>query len=135
MKWAVTALIACGVAAQAATLSVTVAGVDKAGGTLRIALFDEAHWPDNDHPLASADVPAVAPQTKVVFHDVTPGIYGVKLYLDANNNEKFDQNFIGYPLERFGFSRDARPRLSEPGFMRTRFPVGEGDTAILIHLQ
>jgi len=123
-------------AVHAATLTVTVQAVGPKGGILRLSLYDEAGWTkDDDTPLYSANVPAVVPETVVTFADVKPGVYGIKLFQDANSNGKFDQNFIGLPLERFGFSRDARPFLSQPGFDRTRFTVGDGDTAIAIHLQ
>jgi uncharacterized protein (DUF2141 family) len=124
------------VQASAATLTIHVANVDNKGGTLRVSLYDEFGWskPEDD-PLASANVPAVAPETVVVLADVKPGVYGVKMYQDANNNDKFDQNFIGFPLERYGFSRDARPFLSEPSFDRARFTIKDGDNEITIHLQ
>jgi uncharacterized protein (DUF2141 family) len=124
------------VEAGAATLTVTVMKVDPKGGTLRLSLYDEFTWlKSEDQPQASANVPAVAPETVVTLTDIKPGIYGVKLFQDANNDGKFDQNFIGLPLERYGFSRDARPFLSEPGFDRTKFTIRDGENAITIHLQ
>ena len=124
------------VAAQAATLTVSVMNVDPKGGTLRLSLYDEFTWSRaEDEPRSSANVPAVAPETVVTLTDINPGTYGVKMFQDANNNGKFDQNFIGLPLERYGFSRDARPFLSEPGFDRTKFTIRDGENAITIHLQ
>jgi uncharacterized protein (DUF2141 family) len=123
-------------AAQAATLTVTVMNVDPKGGTLRVSLYDEFTWfRAKDEPQASANVPAVSPETVVTLSDIKPGVYGVKMYQDTNNNGKFDQNFIGLPLEHYGFSRDARPFLSEPGFDRTKFTIHDGENAITIHLQ
>ncbi len=123
-------------AAFAATLTVKVENVGKKGGELRLSLYDEASWPSDDsEPIVSADVPAVSPETIIVFKDIAPGIYGVKTYQDANHNHKFDQNWLGWPLERFGFSRDARPLFSAPGFDRTKFTLTDGENAIVIHLQ
>jgi len=122
--------------AAAATLTVEVANIDPKGGTLRLSLYDEFAWSAAaDEPQASANIPAMAPETTVTFKEVKPGVYGIKCYQDANDNGKFDQNFLGLPLERYGFSRDARPFLSEPGFNRTKFIVGDGDNKIVIHLQ
>jgi len=129
-------ILAMPLAAQAATLSITVKNVDAKGGVLRVSLYDEFTWfKSEDDPLMSQNVPAVAPETVVTFRDVKPGVYGVKLFQDTNDNGEFDRNFIGLPLERYGFSRDARPILSEPGFDRTRFTVHDGDNVITIHLQ
>ena len=123
-------------AASAATLTVMVENIGNKGGELRLSLYDEASWSnDNSEPIASADVPAVPPEITVVFKDIAPGVYGVKTYQDANRNHRFDQNWLGWPLERYGFSRDAHPRFSEPGFDRTKFTLSDGENAIVIHLQ
>ena len=123
-------------AASAATLTVKVENVGKIGGMLRLSLYNEALWSnDNSEPIASANVPAVSPETTVVLKDIAPGVYGVKTYQDANRNGKFDQNWLGWPLERYGFSNNARPRLSEPSFGHTKFTLSDGENAIVIHLQ
>jgi uncharacterized protein (DUF2141 family) len=123
-------------AASAATLTVKVQNIDKKGGVLRLSLYDEASWSNNESvPIASADVPAVAPETVVRLSNLKPGVYGVKTYQDANRNGEFDQNWLGWPLERYGFSRDARPFLSAPGFDRTEVTLSDGENAIVIHLQ
>ena len=122
--------------ASAATLTVKVANIDEKGGELHVALYDEASWPNDDaKPIADMVVPAVLPETTVTFKDLAPGVYGVKTYQDANRNGKFDQNWLGWPLERYGFSRDARPIFSEPGFDKTKFTLSDGENAIVIHLQ
>lgn len=123
-------------AAQSATLTVHVLNIDPKGGLLHVALYDEARWPDNKgDPLMDRIVPATSPETVVVFQNVSPGDYGVKTYQDVNRNDKFDQGLFGIPLERYGFSRDARPRLSEPGFLRAKFVLPAGQSSITIHLQ
>lgn len=122
--------------AEAATLTIHVGRIDPKGGTLRLSLYDEFRWSaSEDDPLASANVPAVAPETTVVLPDIKPGVYGIKLFQDTNNNDKFDQGFLGLPLERYGFSRDAKPFLSEPTFDRAKFTVKDGDNEITVHLQ
>ena len=137
MRVFLTALMALlPLSAAAATLTVKVENIDTKGGVLRLSLYNEASWSnDNSEPVVSADVPAVPPETTVVFKDIAPGVYGVKTYQDANRNHKFDQNWLGWPLERYGFSRDAHPRFSEPGFDRTGFTLPDGKAAIVIHLQ
>lgn len=130
------AILIASLPAQAATLTVRVENVDKKGGLLHVALYTQDLWYfDDATPVVDMIVPAVPPTTTVAMKDVKPGVYGIKSYQDANKNDKFDQNFLGLPLERFGFSRDARPIFSEPGFDRTKFTVNDGDNEITIHLQ
>lgn len=121
---------------QAATLTVHVENLDKKGGLLHVALYTQDLWYFDDAvPVVDMIVPAMPPGTTVVMKNVKPGVYGIKSFQDANKNGKFDQNFLGLPLERFGFSRDAKPVFSEPGFDRTKFTVTDGDNEITIHLQ
>lgn len=136
-RWLVFGVVVLSMAAaDAATLTVRVTDIDKKGGTLRVSLYDAVGWTrDDDTPLASANVPAVMPETTVTLDNIKPGVYGIKLFQDYNSNGKFDQNFLGLPLERFGFSRDAKPFLSQPGFDKAKFTVTEGANAIVIRLQ
>jgi uncharacterized protein (DUF2141 family) len=129
-------LVPASAACCAATLTVKVENLDPKGGILSLSLYDEASWSrEPDAPVTSANVPAVSPETTITFEGVKPGIYGVKTFQDVNRNGKFDQNWIGLPLEHYGFSRDARPLFSAPGFNRTEFTVVEGANEITIHLQ
>ena len=124
------------VAASAATLTIKIENVSPKGGTMRVSLYDAPAWTkDPDTPLASANVPAVSPETVVTLADVRPGVYGVKAFQDVNNNGKFDQGFLGLPLERYGFSRDAKPFLSQPGFDSAKITVSDGANEITIRLQ
>jgi len=130
------AILLCMASASAATLTVKVENIDKKGGDLHVALYDQASWSNDDaEPLAGAIVPAIAPETNVTLQNIKPGVYGVKTYQDVNRNGKFDQNWLGLPLEPYGFSNDAKPVLTAPGFDRTKFMVRDGANIIMIHLQ
>jgi uncharacterized protein (DUF2141 family) len=79
-------------------------------------------------------VPAASPATIATFKSVKSGIYGLRLFQDENRNGKFDFTWLGLPAEKYGFSNDARPFLSEPGFSRTRFKLSAGANTITVHL-
>lgn len=51
-----------------------------------------------------------------VFDGVPPGRYAASAYHDANDNSKFDRNFLGLPSEDFCFSSGARAGLGPPSF-------------------
>ena len=108
--------------------------VSPKGGIVSAALFDRADYHDNNHPLASRNVPARFPRTRFTFRHVRPGFYAIKMFQDINRNGKFDTDLLGLPLEPYGFSNNAKPILSEPGFSATRFRVGRGQTVITIRL-
>src|ERR1700761_2133991 len=122
--------------AAAADLTIHVGNVLPAGGTLRLGLYNQALYPDDDSkPIASADVTATAPETVITLHNVPPGTYAIQTFQDVNSNNKMDTSWMGLPLEPFGFSRDAKPFLSKPGFDDVKFAVAAGENVQTLHLQ
>jgi uncharacterized protein (DUF2141 family) len=124
------------VPALAANLTIRVENVLAAGGILRLGLYNEALYPDdNAKPIASADVPAIAGETLITLHDVPPGVYAILTYQDVNANNKMDTSWIGLPLEPFGFSLDVKPFLSKPAFNDVKFTLAAGENVQVLHLQ
>ena len=124
------------VPALAANLTIRVENVLPAGGILRLGLYDEARYPDdNAKPIAGADVPAIAGETVITLRDVPPGVYAILTYQDVNANNRMDTSWIGLPLEPFGFSLDVVPFLSKPAFSEVKFTVTTGENSQVIHLQ
>ena len=123
-------------ATQLATLIIKVEKVSPRGGDVRVALYTEQTYSDtNAQDVPDAVVPARSGETIVTMTGIKPGIYAVKLFQDFNRNGEFDMNWFGLPLEKYGFSNDARPTLSEPPFDATKFEVRPGKNTITIHLQ
>lgn len=123
-------------AEETATLTIRVENMSPKGGMLRLGLYDAARYPDDDSvPVASADVPAGLGSTTITLKNVPPGVYAIQTFQDINSNNKMDTSWFGFPLEPFGFSRDAHPRLSKPAFDRVKFTVTAGDNSHTLHLQ
>ena len=121
---------------QTATLVIHIEDVSPKGGILRLGLYDEARYPDdNSTAVASADVKAEAGQTTVTLNNLAPGTYAIQTYQDINSNDKMDTSWFGIPQEPFGFSRDAQPRLSKPRFSAVKFEVVPGVNEHTLHLQ
>jgi uncharacterized protein (DUF2141 family) len=124
------------VAQPSATLVIHVRDVSPKGGTLRLGLYDEARYPDDDStPVASADVRAENGETVITLNDIPPGTYAIETFQDINSNNKMDTSWFGIPEEPFGFSRDAKPRLSKPSFAQVKFDVAPGMNVQTVHLQ
>jgi uncharacterized protein (DUF2141 family) len=130
------ALCPAAIAAPLATLIVKVEKVSPRGGDVRVALYTRTSYPlDNADPVIDGVVPAKPGETIVTLAGVRPGEYAVKLFQDFNRNGEFDMNWLGLPLEKYGFSNDARPTFSEPSFDATKFELRPGTNTITIHLQ
>jgi uncharacterized protein (DUF2141 family) len=117
-------------------LTVRVENVLPAGGVLRLGVYDESSYPDdNSKPIASADIPAVPGETVITLHAIPIGVYAIQTFQDVNANNKMDTSWIGLPLEPFGFSQDATPFLSKPSFDDVKFTLAAGANSQVIHLQ
>lgn len=118
------------------TLVIHIEDVSPKGGILRLGLYDEARYPDDDSAaILSADVKAESGRTTVTLNNVPPGTYAIQAYQDINSNDKMDTSWLGFPQEPFGFSRDAKPRLSKPRFSAVKFEVAPGVNTQILHLQ
>jgi uncharacterized protein (DUF2141 family) len=117
-------------------LTIKLEKVSPMGGDVRVALYNEASYSADDaDPVIDAVVPAHAGETIVVLKPVKPGVYAVKMFQDFNRNGKFDMNWLGLPIEKYGFSNDARPTFSEPSFDAAKFELRPGANTITITLQ
>ena len=56
------------------------------------------------------------------------GIYAYKVFIDNNNNNKFDFNFFGFPKEQYGFSNDVIGILGPPTFKEASFNLNSNTT-------
>jgi uncharacterized protein (DUF2141 family) len=119
-----------------ADLTITIGKISPRGGILRLGLYDQAGYPDDDSkPIASADIPVSGSDMTVTLKDIPPGRYAIESLQDINGNGKMDSSWIGLPEEPYGFSRDARPFLSKPSFDAVAFTLQPGQNSITLHLQ
>jgi len=119
--------------ARAATLEVVVANVRNAKGHVRVA----ACTPQNflkEFCQYNGNAAARAGET-VVRLEVPPGTWAVQAYLDENDNEQVDRNFVGIPTEGLGFSNDAPFRFGPPSYGDAAFQLGTGGGRIRLSLR
>ena len=87
-------------AEDTADLTIQVQNVLPSGGIIRLGLYNQALYPDEDaKPIASADVPAIEDETDVTLHGIAPGTYAIETFQDVNSNNKMDTSLLGLPKE------------------------------------
>lgn len=59
----------------------------------------------------------------LIYDNVPFGKYALTVHHDLNNNGIMDRNFIGYPKEGFGLSRNPTILLSVPDFEECEFEL------------
>lgn len=131
---ALAAALACAGSAHAYDLTVEVLNPKLLQGSINAAVYAGAEgWMKDPQSVAAQRVP-VAEKTVLVFRQLGAGSYAVSLFHDENGNGRLDSNVVGLPLERFGFSRDARGVMGPPGFADAAFMLA-ADTTISITLK
>jgi uncharacterized protein (DUF2141 family) len=121
-------------------LVIAVENVKSRSGTIMVTVYpdDPQRFLKRGGPvrgLSGLAVPAEAPVTHVCVWLPEPGRYGISIYHDANTNRRFDQNFLGLPVEGFGFSNNPATLVGPPGFSAAAFQAARGETAIPIRMR
>ena len=116
-------------AAQAGELKLTLLGQGFTGKGLFVAVHSNAHdFPTRDDKAIKSAVIATGDKTELTIPNIAPGEYAIAVFADVNGNGKLDSNFIGWPIEPHGVSRDAKGRFGPPKFADAAFRVSEGVT-------
>lgn len=117
--------------ASAATVEVTVDGIEPLSSSLYVALcqggLTEAEC------RTGRDAPVSGTTQRMVFQDVAPGTYAVAAFQDENGNGRLDRTGLGLPTEPYGFS-GASERAARPDFARARITIREPGLAVRVRL-
>jgi len=122
-------------AANAADLRVKVDGITQTTGTLSAMLVNSAEaWDGKSEPVSGRRVEIAATGSlELVFDDLAPGDYAIRLMHDDNGNGQLDRNAVGMPTEGYGFSNNPRV-MRAATFEEARFTLPAAGTSIQIAL-
>ncbi|MFN3998459.1 DUF2141 domain-containing protein [Algoriphagus sp.] len=106
-------------------------------GVVRILVFDsEKGYPDKpDLALKSFSAPVVDRKCFFKITDLKPGKYSIAVFHDEDENGKINTNPFGYPLEKYGFSNNAKGYFGPPEYAKTIFELKDERKEILINLR
>jgi uncharacterized protein (DUF2141 family) len=124
-------------ASKAAGIKVEVTGLRSDNGKLGCSLFNsEEGFPrDGSKVFHHMWAPIKNGRGECFFSGVPAGDYAVTIFHDENNNGKFDMNWMGMPLEGYGFSNNIKPRFKAPDFDECKFHYdGTGTKEISIEM-
>jgi uncharacterized protein (DUF2141 family) len=122
--------------ALATDLRVTITAIRSGDGNVHVSVYDRPEaFPKSTGMLMEQVVKAQAPTLVATFTGLAPGAYAVAAFHDENGNGKFDQGFLGIPLEDYGFSNDPKVILSAPDFEQAAFVISGDEAHIAIRLK
>lgn len=98
-------------------------------GTMYMAIYDNSFSFDQDNKNKGVNKKRwvksiIEPVNNKGFKksiELKKGVYAISLFVDSNKNKIIDKNFIGIPIEQYGFSNDASGFLSSPSFKDASF--------------
>ena len=111
---------------EADDLLVIVSGLRSQEGNVHIALYDDPdRFPDFDGMILKVEVTIIDGTAHHKFNGMASERYAIAVYHDENDNDEFDQGFLGIPSEDYAFSNDATVFLGPPSFADAAFVVPE----------
>ena len=99
------------------SLTITITGFSSNDGKASIALYRVSdHFPGEKTQYKGKIVSIEHKKAIVIFENLPKTKYAVAVFHDKNKNGILDKNMFGIPLEKYGFSNNARETFSAPSF-------------------
>jgi len=117
------------------TLIVKITGLHSGKGQVRIAVFNSSETWLGDHPAYNATIDVGGQSLAWRLTDIPYGDYGIAVFHDENQNGKMDKNFLGMPLEPYGFSNNQRVNFGPPKWERAKFAVKNSAAEVSIEVK
>ncbi|RYF85627.1 MAG: DUF2141 domain-containing protein [Chitinophagaceae bacterium] len=103
---------------------VQVSNFENNKGVCIVCLYDNARaFAGKGEPVRCTKVAVLNKTATANFDSVTEGTYAISVVHDANNNDKFDTNFLGIPTEGYGASQNKLPFAAAPKFDENKFTI------------
>ena len=118
-----------------ASIILKITGLRSEKGQVRIAVFNSPETWLGEHPAYSSTINIDSQSVTWKLNDVPYGDYGIAVFHDENKNGKMDKNFLGIPLEPYGFSNNVRVTFGPPKWEKGKFAVKNSTTDVSIEVK
>lgn len=124
-------------ATDQARIRLSISGMRSKKGAITISIYPDLpkHFLDGRYRVARLTLPVSLPVTQACFALSAPGKYAVALFQDANENGHFDTNWLGIPVEGYGFSRNPTLYFGPPDLKQVLIAVHTGDNSVAIKMK
>ena len=115
------------------TLIVKINGFVNNKGECRFALDNlKAVYESDDSVYIGKVISIVNNEVYLEIKSLHFGNYAIKVFHDENSNGELDSNFLGIPLEDYGFSNNASSWFGPPSWERAKFLFNDKEMNIEI---
>jgi uncharacterized protein (DUF2141 family) len=115
--------------AETYDLTIIIDGFSSNKGSAYIAIYRKT----DEFPVFGKQfkgrVVEIANQTaRITLNNLPQDNYAIAVYHDKNNNKILDKNYLGIPVEAYGFSNNARRTFSAPSFSEAALSLMKNKT-------
>ena len=133
--WSLLFFLASSFTPKSYSLTVQVYGFGDNTGKSFVGLYRTSDpWPEIKKQYIGKVVSITNKTATVSFDQLPTGTYAIAVFHDKNNNGILDKNLVGMPVERYGFSNNARETFSAPSFNSAAVELN-ADKAIGIYIK
>jgi len=118
------------------SLTVNISNLRNSKGQVLFAVFNQKKgFPSKQNQAFIRKIANIKnKQATYAFYNLKKGEYAIAAVHDGNFNSKIDKNFIGVPIEGYGFSNVSNPNLIIPSFKKASFNLQNQTKKISIPL-
>ena len=115
-------------------IKLQVTNIENPKGVMVIRVFNNpSSFPRGANPYKIYKVKVTSKTFITNLKGLEKNTYAISIYHDVNSDNTCNLNFFGMPIERFGFSKNFKPKLSAPSFNDCSIDVKQ-DISITIEL-
>lgn len=118
--------------AQTGKIILNVQGIQVSkGGEISAGIFKKEAFPKVGKQFIGKEIAITTEQIQIVFENVPVGTYAMVAFQDIDKNKQLKSNFVGFPTEPIGFSRDAKIKFGPPDFDDAKVEIQQAKTLSL----
>ncbi len=116
-------------------LVIEITGFENSEGIAKVALANSKENYEGDTPFKGFNFKIINNKVAETITGLPYGEYAIKVYHDENENNEMDKRMFGIPIERYGFSNDAKGSFGPPEFEKASFKLDSPELAITFKVQ
>lgn len=107
---------------ESGALTVVIEGLQNDNGSVRIAISgSEENYDDYANPMIGVSAAIERGVARWQFSELPFGDYAIKAFHDEDSDGDLNTNFLGIPVEDYGFSNNASGLFGPPSWEAARF--------------
>lgn len=114
-------------------LTIIISELKNDKGDIKIGLFNsEGSWNSKNEKFKGAIIKIKNKRSEWVIKNIPYGEYAIKFFHDENGDDRINTNFLGIPIETYGFYMSGISKYIPPSFNKAKFMFKSKNMTIII---